>query len=75
MSNKRIDENARQALKQMKMEIAKEIGMDNVKIPTDSGGVTSREYGFYGGPVGGEMTRRLVTMGEKKLLEKNQKEQ
>ncbi len=69
MSKQLLDGNAKEALNQMKMEIAEELGMDRVPIPTQKGEMTSREYGFYGGPVGGEMTRRLITMGERALLE------
>lgn len=63
-----MDQNAKSALNQMKHEIANELGMDQVKIPVNSGDATSREYGFYGGIVGGEMTKRLVEIGERQLL-------
>ncbi len=74
MSRQSVDANAREALNQMKTEIAEELGMNHLEIPVEKGEMTSREYGFYGGPVGGEMTRRLVAMGEKELVDKQQGE-
>lgn len=68
MLETQIDPNARKALSQMKHEIASELGLENMGIPTQSGEMTSREYGFYGGPVGGAMTKKLVEMGENALI-------
>ena len=55
MGKKPLDPNAIRALNEMKMEIAKELGVTN-NI-------------FTAGPVGGIMTRRLVEMGEKDLID------
>lgn len=56
---------ARQALNQMKLEIAKELGMPNYdKI--DKGNLPSRHNGY----VGGFMTKRLVEMAQKQMSEK-----
>ncbi len=53
---------ARQALNQMKLEIANEIGIQNYdKI--DKGNLLSRQNGY----VGGYMTRRLVEMAQKQI--------
>ena len=56
---------ARQALNQMKLEIANEIGIQNYdKI--DKGNLLSRQNGY----VGGYMTKRLVEMAQKQISEK-----
>ncbi len=53
---------ARQALNQMKLEIANEIGIQNYdKI--DKGNLLSRQNGY----VGGYMTKRLVEMAQKQI--------
>lgn len=49
--NKRIDLNAKQALEEMKLEIADDLDVKLADV----------------GTVGGMMTRRLVEMGEKQL--------
>lgn len=70
--NRLIEPNAKKALEQMKLEIANELGTNDVVIPTSKGEATSRQYGFYGGPVGGAMTKKLVEMGERELMNQNQ---
>lgn len=56
---------AREALNQMKLEIARELGMPNYdKI--DKGNLLSRQNGY----VGGFMTKRLVEMAQKQMSEK-----
>lgn len=53
---------ARAALDQMKLEVAKELGIENYdKI--DKGNLTARQNGY----VGGYMTKRLVEMAEKAM--------
>ncbi len=52
---KNIDLNARRALEDMKLEIAKDLNINLSQV----------------GMVGGTMTRKLVEMGEKKLIEEN----
>ena len=64
--NKSIDPNAKAALNQMKLEIASELGIEN----TDEYGANKTSYhnGEIGGRVGGQMSRKLVEMGEEALL-------
>lgn len=70
MANKPLNINARKALDEMKMEIAKEMGVSNsLKINDDAIGNI-----FTAGPVGGMMTRKLVEMGEEELIDKNKNE-
>lgn len=66
MANKPADPNAKAALNQMKLEIASELGIKN---STEYGAdKTSYHNGEIGGRVGGQMSRRLVSMGEEALL-------
>lgn len=53
---------ARQALNQMKFEIASELGMSNYDS-IDKGNLPSRQNGY----VGGYMTKRLVEMAQKNM--------
>ena len=53
---------ARQALNQMKAEIASELGMSNYES-MDKGNLTARQNGY----VGGYMTKRLVEMAERQM--------
>ena len=67
MSKGPLDPNAIKALNEMKLEIANELGICDIfdrKNKLDS--VTNI---FSAGPVGGLMTRRLVEMGEKELID------
>lgn len=66
MSNKPANPNAKQALNQMKLEIANEIGMDMNNI--NGASKTAQQNGQIGGRVGGAMSKKLVEMGEKELL-------
>lgn len=36
----------------------------------DKGNISSRELGEYGGNIGGEMTKRLIEIGQKQLINK-----
>ena len=66
MANKPADPNAKAALNQMKLEVASELGIEN---STEYGAdKTSYHNGEIGGRVGGQMSRRLVAMGEEALL-------
>ena len=66
MANKPADPNAKAALNQMKLEIASELGIEN---STEYGAnKTSYHNGEIGGRVGGQMSRKLVEMGEEALL-------
>ena len=53
---------AKQALDQMKLEIASELGMANYNT-MDKGNLPSRQNGY----VGGYMTKRLVEMAQKSM--------
>ena len=70
MSNKFIDSNAKKALDQMKLEIASEItrgsNILNDNMPIDSIGISAR--------VGGQMSKKLVEIGERELLKKYNKD-
>ena len=73
MARKIADPNAKAALNQMKLEIANEIGMPTNHV--DGANLTAEQNGAIGGRVGGQMSKRLVQMGEEALLRKynNQK--
>lgn len=64
MSKNFIDPNARRALNEMKLEIAREMGIEN-KMNNNENSINNI---FTAGPVGGIMTRKLVEMGEKQLI-------
>ncbi len=66
MSYKPVNPNAKEALNQMKLEIANELGMDANNI--NGANKTSQQNGEIGGRVGGTMSRKLVEMGERELL-------
>lgn len=61
-SNKIVVPGARQALDQMKLEIASELGMANYDT-LDKGNLPSRQNGY----VGGYMTKRLVEMAQQNM--------
>ncbi|MFY9213930.1 MAG: small, acid-soluble spore protein, alpha/beta type [Tissierellaceae bacterium] len=67
MSKNFIDPNARRALNEMKLEIAREMGIEN-KMNNNENSINNI---FTAGPVGGIMTRKLVEMGEKQLITRN----
>lgn len=67
MGNRPLDPNAIKALNEMKMEIAKELGVEN----NLNNNLQPIDNIFTAGPVGGLMTRKLVEMGEKQLINKN----
>ena len=64
-NNQKVVPQAKQALNQMKLEIANELGMSNYQ-QMDKGNLTARENGY----VGGYMTKKLVEMAEKQLAGK-----
>lgn len=53
---------AKQALNQMKAEIASELGLSNYES-MDKGNLTARQNGY----VGGYMTKKLVEMAQKQM--------
>ena len=61
-SNKIVVPGARQALDQMKLEIAQELGMSNYDS-MDKGNLPSRQNGY----VGGYMTKKLVEMAQQNM--------
>lgn len=63
--NSPVKPNAKNGLKNMKTEIANELGLSNYDS-TDKGNLTARQNGF----VGGYMTKRLVEMAEQQLSSK-----
>lgn len=67
MSKRPLDSNAIKALNEMKLELANELGISDIVTGNDkSDSVTNI---FTAGPVGGLMTRRLVEMKEKELID------
>jgi hypothetical protein len=66
-NNKKAVPQAKQALNQMKLEIANELGMSNYQ-QMDKGNLTARENGY----VGGYMTKKLVEMAEQQMAGKQQ---
>jgi len=61
-NNKILVPEARQALDQMKLEIASELGLSNYNS-IDKGNLPSRQNGY----VGGYMTKRLVEMAQQSM--------
>ena len=66
-NNRKVVPQAKQALNQMKLEIANELGMSNYQ-QVDKGNLTARENGY----VGGYMTKKLVEMAEQQMAGKQQ---
>lgn len=67
MPNTPIVNNAKKALNEMKLEISNELGIQSENI--DMQNKTSYECGVMGGNLGGIMSKKLVEIGEKALLE------
>ncbi|WZL74142.1 alpha/beta-type small acid-soluble spore protein [Clostridiaceae bacterium 35-E11] len=65
-----IDPNAVKALHQMKYEIANELGITG-HLSDHKGTLTAGQNVFFGGYVGGHMTKKLVEMAERELAHKN----
>ena len=66
-NNQKVVPQAKQALNQMKLEIANELGMNNYQ-QMDKGNLSARENGY----VGGYMTKKLVEMAEHQMAGKQQ---
>ena len=66
-NNKTAVPQAKQALNQMKFEIANELGMADYQ-QVDKGNLTARQNGY----VGGYMTKKLVEMAEQQMAGKGQ---
>lgn len=63
-----VDPNARTALNTLKYEIANELGVPH-NMTNNLNDYTPGQDIYLAGNVGGQMTRRLVEMGEKMLIE------
>jgi small acid-soluble spore protein D (minor alpha/beta-type SASP) len=62
---------SRPALTQFKMECAQEVGhLQFVKENNDhyKGDVPARQNGHEGGPIGGQMVKRMIQMAESNLI-------
>ena len=66
-NNKTVVPQAKQALNQMKLEIANELGMADYQ-QVEKGNLTARQNGY----VGGYMTKKLVEMAEQQMAGKGQ---
>ena len=66
-NNQKVVPQAKQALNQMKLEIANELGMADYQ-QVDKGNLTARQNGY----VGGYMTKKLVEMAEQQMARKQQ---
>ena len=66
-NNKTAVPQAKQALNQMKLEIANELGMADYQ-QVDKGNLTARQNGY----VGGYMNKKLVEMAEQQMAGKGQ---
>lgn len=72
----RTNESTKKLLQQLKMESAAEIGhLDFVRENNDhyKGDVTSRQNGLEGGPIGGQMVKKMVAFAEQQLKQKGGK--
>lgn len=65
MANKPLVSNAKQALNEMKLEIANELGPLNLNIESN---ISFDNDGDVPGSLGAVMSKRLVQMGEEILL-------
>jgi len=69
--NTSLDPKAREALNRFKIECAKEIGyLQFVKENNDhyKGDVPCRINGLQGGPIGGQMVKRMIEMAKSELI-------
>ncbi len=72
MVNRPVDPNAKEALKRMKIEVANELGIRENPV-ADKGNLTSKTNGSLGGNLGGTMTRKLIEMGERQLMDREKR--
>lgn len=72
MSRNPIDPNAKIALNNLKYEIARELGI-NGSPTVENTGLSPGADIFMAGHVGGQMTKRLVAMAERQLIENQNK--
>lgn len=69
-SNKLVVPGVSAALNQMKLEIAREFGFENYDS-IDKGELTARQNG----QIGGEITKRLIAMGQEQLANQHLSQQ
>lgn len=67
MDKKALDPNAIRALNEMKLELANELGISDTFINNKD--IDPATNILTAGPVGGLMTRKLIEMGEKELMD------
>ena len=65
--NRNVIPEAKNALDNMKTEIANELGLANYNT-MDKGNLTARQNGY----VGGDMVKKMIEQQEKMMAEKNQ---
>lgn len=61
---------SKDAMNQFKIECAKEIGYEQyIKENNDhyKGDLTSRENGLQGGPIGGQMVKKMIEMAKNQM--------
>lgn len=66
----RTSESKKKLLQQLKMEAAAEIGhLDFVRENNDhyKGDVTARQNGLEGGPIGGQMVKKMIAYAEQQM--------
>lgn len=66
----RTNESTKKLLQNLKMEAAAEIGhLDFVRENNDhyKGDVTARQNGLEGGPIGGQMVKKMVAFAEQQM--------
>lgn len=64
---------SKEALNRFKMECAKEIGHEQfVKENNDhyKGNLTAAQNGHEGGPIGGQMVKKMIAMAENQMKQK-----
>lgn len=66
MTKKPLVSNAKEALNQMKLEMAGELGISSSYV--DGANKTSYENGAMAGNLGGMMSKKLVQMGQEQLM-------
>lgn len=71
MSRQSVDPNARMALNQLKYEIADELGLPH-RTATENAGLSVGSDIYLAGPVGGQMTRRMIQMAENQLANRQE---
>ena len=68
----RTSESKKKLLQQLKMEAAPEIGhLDFVRENNDhyKGDVSSRQNGLEGGPIGGQMVKKMIKFAEQQMMQ------